>query len=72
MSLVLVAGLLWAREYLLRPNLVLVALSHAVLGSALVILAGIPTRIGLFYFHPDKYLIRTLLPWWKDLANGLW
>lgn len=73
---VMILGLLvcyfWAREYLYRPNLILVMLSHAVLGGSLFFVAGIIPRIGPFYLHPEKYLFRTLFPWWGNLVGHLW
>jgi hypothetical protein len=72
MGLGLVACYFWAREYLHRPNLILVMLSHAVLGSSLVLVAGIIPKAGPFYLNPQKYLLRALFPWWRDLVNGLW
>jgi len=72
MGLGLVAGYFWAREYLQRPNLLLLALSHAILGSALVLVAGIIPKAGPFYLNPGKHLIRALFPWWNRLVHGLW
>ena len=72
MGLGLVASYFWAREYLRQPNLVLLTLSHAILGSCLLLVSGIMTRIGPFYLHPEKHALRTLLPWWQSLVQGLW
>ena len=72
MGLGLAASYFWAREYLQRPSLLLLTLSHAILGSALVLVAGIIPKAGPFYLNPEKYLIRALFPWWKDLVRGLW
>ena len=72
LGLGLAAGCFWAREYLYRPNLVLLVLSHAILGSAMVLFAGIIPRVGPFYLHPERYLLRTLLPWWQHLVGNAW
>jgi hypothetical protein len=72
MGMGLAVSYFWAREYLFRPNLILLTLSHAILGSSLVLIAGIIPRMGPFYLHPEKYFFRSLMPWWKHLVNGLW
>jgi hypothetical protein len=68
----LVACYLWAREYLQRPNLLLLTLSHAILGSSLLLIDGIFTRVGPFYWHPEQHAMRAILPFWGNLVHGLW
>ena len=61
----------WAWIYYRRPNLPLVALSHAILGTLLSRVALLYTRIGPFYAHPEGHLLQTVLPGLKQLFGGL-
>jgi membrane protease YdiL (CAAX protease family) len=71
-AFVLPAGFCWTWIFLRRPNLLLLGLSHAVLGTILNRVVLLPMRIGPFYAHPDLYLWRTVIPGLKDMIGNLY
>ena len=71
MGICLLAGIVWGWEYARRPNLVPVILAQAVLGTYLRLILQLSFRVGPYYYHPNEFLIRRLMPWWQDLARRL-
>ena len=62
MLLTLAGGLGWALIHSARPNLWLLALSHAVLGTIVHRVLLLNTRIGPFYAHPDLHILQQAIP----------
>lgn len=71
-AFVLPAGFCWAWIFYRRPNLLLLGLSHAVLGTILNRVVLLYMRIGPFYDHPDLYLWRTVIPGLKNMIGNLY
>ncbi|MDR9366880.1 MAG: CPBP family intramembrane glutamic endopeptidase [Balneolaceae bacterium] len=67
----LFAGLGWAWIYYYRPNILLMGLSHAILGTILHQVVKLHMRIGPFYNNPDLYVIREVVPGLKKLIGDL-
>jgi hypothetical protein len=65
MTLCAGCGLGWSLIFYARPNVLLLGLSHAALGTLTHQLVGLSTRIGPFYWHPDHYVVRNAIPWIK-------
>lgn len=65
-------GLAWSWLYQARPNLVLVGISHAVLGTVVHSVLGLYTRIGPFYAHPEGHILRNVAPGLKALIGNLY
>lgn len=62
MAVSLMAGLALSWIYYARPNLMLMGLAHALLGTMLHQFTGMFMRIGPFYHHPDYHVIRVVVP----------
>lgn len=71
MSVTFLAGLVWAWIFSRRPNLFLMSLSHAILGTILHQVVKLHMRIGPFYNNPDLYVIREVVPGLKKLIGNL-
>jgi hypothetical protein len=71
MALTFICGLGWSRLYYTRPNLILLALSHATLGTIVHRVLQISTRVGPFYSHPDQHLIQHLIPGLRAVFGNL-
>lgn len=71
MAITFVAGLVWAWIFYLHPNLFLMGLSHAILGTILHQVVKLHMRIGPFYNNPDLYIIREVVPGLKKLIGDL-
>lgn len=69
-GLTFAAGLVWAWAFYRHPSILLVGISHAVLGATTQVILGLSTRIGPFYAHPDRYVFRALIPGLADLIGG--
>lgn len=63
------SAFVWSWLYYRRPNLPLLAMSHAVLGTLLHRVALLPMRIGPFYERPDLYVLRTVIPGLRQLIG---
>jgi membrane protease YdiL (CAAX protease family) len=70
-SLVLAAGLGWSWLFFARPNLLLMGISHAVLGTLVYSVLGLFTRIGPFYAHPAGHIARYAIPGLHALVGDL-
>jgi len=66
------AGLVWAWLFYVRPSVVLVGLSQAVLGTIVHSVAHLSMRIGPFYEHPEAHLLTTVIPGLKALAGSIY
>ncbi len=72
MLLGLPMAFVWGWLYYRWPNLPLLGLSHAILGTLLNRVALLPMRIGPFYERPDLYLLRTVVPGARRLIGNLY
>lgn len=70
-GLALVSGLVWSWLFYARPNVLLLGVSHAVLGTITYSILGLYTRIGPFYAHPEGRIIRSAIPGLKALVGDL-
>jgi hypothetical protein len=66
------AGFCWTWIYYRRPNLLLLCLSHATLGTILSRVVLLYMRIGPFYDRPDLYLWRTVVPGLREMIGNLY
>lgn len=71
-ALAAAGGLVWSWLYQARPNLVLVGVSHAVLGTMVHSVLGLYTRIGPFYAHPQGHILRNVAPGLRALIGNLY
>jgi membrane protease YdiL (CAAX protease family) len=71
MAITFAAGLVWAWIFYRRPNIFLMGLSHAILGTVLHQVVKMHMRIGPFYNNPDLYIIREVVPGLKKLIGDL-
>lgn len=69
-AITLAGGFGWALLFYRRPNVLLLGLSHAALGTLLYEVVGLNTRIGPFYADGDSYILRTVIPGLKDWFGG--
>lgn len=67
----LFAGFGWAWIFYYRPNILLMGVSHAILGTILHQVVKLHMRIGPFYNNPDLYVIREVVPGLKKLIGDL-
>lgn len=65
------AGLCWSLLFYLSPNILLMGLSHAILGTILHQIVQLHMRIGPFYNNPDLYVVREIIPGLKQLIGNL-
>lgn len=70
-GLALISGLAWAWLFYARPNVLLLGVSHAVLGTITYSILGLYTRIGPFYAHPEGRIIVNAIPGLKALVGDL-
>jgi hypothetical protein len=71
MALTLVGGAAWSWAHSRWPNLPLVILSHAVLGTCVHRVLQISTRIGPFYDRPDLHVLQAAIPGLRQLFGNL-
>lgn len=71
LAITLVVGGGWAWVFYKFPNILLVGLSHAVLGTILHRVIQLPMRIGPFYAEPNRYVLRSVIPGLKALIGNL-
>lgn len=64
-------GLIWAWIFYKKPNILLMGLSHAVLGTILHRVVQMHMRVGPFYDNPDIYIIREVIPGLRQLIGDL-
>lgn len=69
MGFTLAAGLIWSFLFYWRPNVWLLGLCHALLGTLLHQFVRIPMRIGYFYHEPHGYIMRTVVPGLADFIG---
>lgn len=69
MGFTLAAGLIWSVLFYWRPNVWLLGLCHALLGTLLHQFVRIPMRIGYFYHEPHGYIMRTVVPGLADFIG---
>jgi membrane protease YdiL (CAAX protease family) len=69
MGFTLAAGLIWSCLFYWRPNVWLLGLCHALLGTLLHQFIRIPMRIGYFYHEPHGYIMRTVVPGLADFIG---
>ncbi len=69
MAFTLLAGLCWSRLFYWRPNILLLGLSHAMLGTLLHLFLRISMRIGPFYDAPGRYILRSVVPGLSQLIG---
>lgn len=62
MGFALLAGVMWSWVYYMTPNLILVAASHAILGTILRRIVVLNMRVGPFYWQRDIYIFREIFP----------
>lgn len=67
----LFTGLIWAWVFYQQPNILLLGLSHAVLGTILHRVVQMHMRVGPFYDNPDLYIIREVIPGLRQLIGDL-
>jgi hypothetical protein len=70
-ALVLAAGFCWALIFYQHPNVLLLGISHAVLGTILHRVVQLYMRIGPFYSDVDGYVLRTVVPGVAQLIGDL-
>lgn len=70
MALTFVAGALWAWLYYTRPNVLALAVSHAIVGTVLHRVVELHMRIGPFYSNPDYHPVRDVFPFVKPLIGN--
>lgn len=70
MALTFVAGALWAWLYHTRPNLLALAVSHAIVGTVLHRVVELHMRIGPFYWNPSHHPVRDVFPFVKPLIGN--
>jgi len=70
MGVVFATGLCWAWIFYKRPNVLLLGVSHAVLGTILHRVVQMYMRIGPFYSEPDLYVFRSVIPGLKQLIGN--
>ncbi len=56
------SGCCWSWIFYKKPNILLLGISHALLGTILHRVVQLPMRIGPFYENPDLYILRTVFP----------
>lgn len=66
-----ITGLFWSWIFYERPNILLMGLSHAILGTILHQVVKLHMRVGPFYNNPDLYIIREVVPGLKKLIGNL-
>lgn len=71
MACTLFTGFIWAWIFYQRPNILLMGLSHAVLGTVLHRVVQMHMRIGPFYDNPELYVIREIIPGLRKLIGNL-
>lgn len=71
MGITFLGGLIWAWIFYEKPNLLLLGVSHAIIGTILTQVVQMHTRIGPFYNNPDHYILREVVPGLKQLIGGL-
>ena len=64
-------GFIWAWVFYQRPNILLMGLSHAVLGTVLHRIVQMHMRVGPFYENPELYIIREVIPGIRQLIGNL-
>lgn len=69
MEFTLAAGTAWSILYYFRPNVWLLGVSHAFLGTVLHQFVQIQMRIGPFHDAPQLYVIRRVIPGVADLIG---
>ncbi|MDX1642463.1 MAG: CPBP family glutamic-type intramembrane protease, partial [Balneolaceae bacterium] len=65
------AGICWAWIFYKRPNILLMGISHAILGTILHQVVQLHMRIGPFYENSDLYVLREVIPGLKKLIGDL-
>jgi hypothetical protein len=65
------AGICWSLLFYLYPNILLLGVSHAILGTLLHQVVKLYMRIGPFYENPDLYVVREIIPGLKRLIGNL-
>ena len=71
MVITFLGGLIWAWLFYEKPNILLMGVSHAIIGTILSQVVQMHTRIGPFYNNPDHYFIREVVPGLKQLIGDL-
>ena len=71
MLLTLIGGVAWSLIFSVRPNLWLLSLSHAVLGTLTHRVLLLNTRIGPFYAHPDLHILQQAVPGLRQVFGNL-
>jgi len=70
-GLAFIIGMGWSWLYWVRPNVLLLGASHAVLGTIVYSVLHLFTRIGPFYAHPQGHILRNAIPGLKALVGDL-
>jgi hypothetical protein len=65
------AGIFWTRIFYLTPNILMLVMSHALLGTILSRITCLYTRVGPFYANNDRYVFITVFSGIKELFTGL-
>ncbi len=71
MALTLAGGVFWSWAHSRWPNLWLVVLSHAVLGTTVHRVLLINTRVGPFYARPDQHILQNAIPGLHEVFGNL-
>jgi membrane protease YdiL (CAAX protease family) len=71
MVFALSAGFCWSWVYYRQPNILLLAMSQAILGTLLHRVVQLHMRIGPFYAHPELYFMRNVIPGLKQVIGNL-
>jgi hypothetical protein len=71
MAISLLGGFCGSWIFYLRPNILLIGLGHAVIGTLLHRVVQLYMRIGPFYAHPELHILRHVVPGLRGFAGDL-
>jgi len=71
MALTLIAGFGWGWIFYKYPSIFLLTISHALLGNILNQVVQLHMRVGPYYYHPDLFFLRNVIPGLQQLTRSL-
>jgi hypothetical protein len=71
MLLCFAAGVIWTSIFYATPNMLMLVVCHALLGTMISRVAFVYTRIGPFYANNDRYVFITVFGGIRELFAGL-